>query len=116
MYVLYSDDQSFVHAMVSKVASEVAQQEQCPALASLLQHFDRPQLYRCLFFLMVHFHKSFRNWVLSGGDIGLQPICSYKIARFLNILSNVIVPRFLVDERIGLDDFEYNIKVEYIRS
>ena len=116
MYVLYSNDQCFVQDMVSKVTLEVAREQNCAELATVTQHKNNLLLYKCLFFLMLNFHAKFRYWVLKESSLGLQPICPHKAARFLRVLRDDLIPRFLVNETVGLDDFEHQIKVEYIRS
>ena len=65
---------------------------------------------------MIDFHASFRYWVLNEKTIGLQPICPHKVSRFLRTLREEIVPNFLVNETMRLDDFDRSVKVEYIRS
>ena len=102
MYVLYSDDEVFVMDMVRKVAMEIADKFDFMDLRRLIQHKDQPLLYRCLFFLLVNFHKDFRSWVLSDTSLGLKAICPYKATRFLIALKHHIIPSFLVDERIPL--------------
>jgi hypothetical protein len=115
MYVLYSNDQVFVRDMVSQVAREVAREQACPELDALLES-NSPQLYRCLFFLLLDFHSKFRFWALEEAQLGLQPLCVYKAARFLRVLNSTLVHRFLVDETIRLDEFERELKQEYLRS
>ncbi len=115
MYVLYSDDQRFVRDMVTKVTLEVATEQACPELIALLE-YDHPQLYRCLFFLLLDFHTKFRYWVLDESGLGLQPMCPHKAVRFLKALRAEIAPRFLVNETLRLDELERELKVEYIRS
>jgi hypothetical protein len=115
MYVLYSDDQNFVRDMVTKVATEVATEQGCAELHGLLSH-EHPQLYRCLFFLLLDFHPKFRYWALEESSIGLRPVCGYKAVRFLKCLRSSIVPRFLINETLRMDDFERELKVEYVRS
>ena len=117
MYVLYSGDQVFIKNMVSKATVEVAQETGCMELQSVLEHDDNLLLYKCLFFLMLDFHHPFRYWVLrEDNDLGLLPIDPQKALRFLRVLREEIVPNFLVNETLRLDDFERSIKVEYIRS
>ena len=60
MYVLYSGDEIFVMDMVKKVSTEVAEKYENKELKSILKHKDKPMLYKCLFFLMLNFHKDFR--------------------------------------------------------
>ena len=116
MYVLYSDDQKFVRDMVTKVTIEVAHEQECEELAAIMD-FDSPQMYRCLFFLMLDFHSKFRYWALEENNgTGLQPVCPFKAVRFMRALRCEIVPRFLVAEMQRLDDLERALKVEYIRS
>jgi hypothetical protein len=115
MYVLYSNDQLFVRDIVSQVAREVVQEQDCPEMALLLEN-DSPQLYRCLFFLLLDYHSKFRYWALEEAQLGLQPLCVYKAARFLRVLNSTLVLRFLVDETLRLDDFERELKTEYLRS
>jgi hypothetical protein len=115
MYVLYSDDQNFVRDMVTKVALEVSAEQDCSELTDLTLQ-DSPQLYRCLFFLLMDFHAKFRFWVLGETGTGLQPVCPYKAVRFLKTLRAEIVPRFLINETVRLDEFERQLKLEYIRS
>jgi hypothetical protein len=119
MYVLYSGDERFVRHMVVSVMEEVAQQQQCPELMEVMTFADdRPQLTRCLFFLMLNFQARFRYWVLSEAAIqsGLQPICPHKAVRFLLVLRAELVPTFLMNETHRMDDFERALKVEYVRS
>jgi hypothetical protein len=115
MYVLYSDDQKFVRDMVTKVLLEVADEQQCKELA-LLAECEQPQLYVCLFFLLLDFHAKFRYWVLQETGIGLKPVCPHKAGRFLRVLRADIVPKFLINETLRMDDFERELKVEYLRS
>jgi hypothetical protein len=116
MYVLYSGDQNFIQNMVCKVVAEVAEEQKCPELLLVLNHKNNQLLCKCLFFLMLDFHSKFRYWVLNVNDIGLQPICPYKVARFLKNLREEIAPKFLVNETQRLDDLERALKIEYIRS
>ena len=117
MYVLYSEDEMFVMDMVRKVAHEIADKFECEELRTVVKHRDKPLLYRCLFFLLLNFHKQFRYWVLtSNNSLGLKPICPYKATRFLIALKNEIIPGFLVDERVQLDEMERKIKVTYVSS
>lgn len=60
MYVLYSGDELFVMNMVRKVCVEVADKFKIEEIKKFLNHNDKPMLYRCLFFLMLNFHKEFR--------------------------------------------------------
>jgi hypothetical protein len=60
MYVLYSGDEVFVMHMVSRVCLEVADKYKMEDIKRFLNHTDKPMLYRCLFFLMLNFHKEFR--------------------------------------------------------
>ena len=115
MYVLYSNDQLFVMNMVDRVTREVCEKYKCPELAALLRHTDKPLLHRALFFLMLNFHKTFRHWALTA-PLGLLPVCPHKATRFLLALKKDLVPRFLVDERMRLEHFERDLKVEYIAS
>ena len=118
MYVLFSDDQNFIRDMVTKVTHEVANDESCQELHILLQHNpSNPLLYQCLFFLMLDFHAGFRYWVLQeDNSMGLRKICPYKAATFLKVLRDELVPHFLMNETMRLDDFGRAVKVEYIRS
>ena len=116
MYVLYSDDEVFVMDMVSRVAVEIAEQYNFEDIKQVIQHRDKPMLYRCLFFLLLNFHKQFRYWVLSDTSLGLKPICPYKATRFLIALKNDIVPTFLMDERLRLEEMERTLKTTYIAS
>ena len=117
MYVLYSNDYRFVCDMVVKVTREVASENACEELLLLTQHRqENLLLYKCLFFFMLNFHCKFRYWVINENTLGLQPVCPYKAARFLQMLRNDLIPKFLVNEAVGMDDFEHQIKIEYIRS
>ena len=117
MFVLYSDDQSFVKDMVNKVLAEVAAEQQCEELAALARDYgERPQLFVCLFFLLLDFHAKFRYWVLQETGIGLKPVCPHKAGRFLKVLRTDIVPRFLINETLRMDDLERELKIEYLRS
>ena len=116
MYVLYSNDHRFVRDMVVQVTLEVSTENQCPELATLTRHQNNLLMYKCLFFLMLNFHCKFRCWVLQDNTLGLQPVCPYKAVRFLRVLRDELIPKFLVNESVGMDDFEHQIKIEYIRS
>ena len=115
MDVLYSNDQCFVRDMVTKVTLEVAKEHNCPELATVTLHKNNLLLYKCLFFLMLNFHCKFRYWVLQEKGLGLQPVCPHKAALFLRVLRDELIPKFLVNESFRLDDFEHNIKIEYVR-
>jgi hypothetical protein len=116
MYVLYSEDTVFVMNMVKRAASEVADQYQFEELRGVIRHTDKPMLYRCLFFLLLNFHKPFRFWVLTDESLGLKRICPFKATRFLLCLKNEIIPNFLMDERVQLDELERKIKTTYVCS
>jgi hypothetical protein len=116
MYVLYSEDAVFVMNMVKRAATEIADKYDFEDLRTLIRHNDKPMLYRCLFFLVLNFHKPFRFWVLTDGTLGLKPICPFKATRFLLCLKNEIVPRFLMDERVQLEELERQIKTTYVCS
>ena len=116
MYVLYSEDAVFVMNMVKRAANEIADKYEFEDLRTILQHDDKPMLYRCLFFLLLNFYKPFRHWVLTDGSLGLKPICPFKATRFLLCLKNEIVPHFLMDERVPLDELERKIKTTYVCS
>ena len=118
LYVLYSDDQLFIRDMTIRVALEVAAEHECPELAELAdaRFHDKPQMYRCLFFLLLDFHAKFRFWALEEQQHGLRAVCPHKAARFLQALRADIVPRFLVNETMRPDELERELKVEYIRS
>jgi hypothetical protein len=117
MYVLYSGDEVFIQNMVNRVVHEVAIEEECAEMEDVLLNADNRLMYKCLFFVMVDFHAKFRYWALSENtSMGLQPICPQKALRFLKSLRDDIVPSFLVNETMRMDDFERKIKVEYIRS
>jgi len=117
MYVLYSEDKLFIMNMVRKATCEVADENECEELKMVLQHDDNLLLYKCLFFLMLDFHHPFRYWVLQDNNgLGLKPVCAQKALRFLRVLRDEIIPNFLVNESLRLDDFERTIKIEYIRS
>lgn len=60
MYVLYSGDEVFIMEMVRKVCTEVADKYNLLDIKKIIKHNDKPMLYRCLFFLMLNFHKNFR--------------------------------------------------------
>ena len=115
MYVLYSNDQVFVRDIVTQVAREVAQEQACPEMGALLAS-DSPELYRCLFFLLLDYHAKFRYWALEEAQLGLKPLCVHKAARFLRVLNTTLVLRFLVNETVRLDEFERELKTEYLRS
>ena len=102
--------------MVTKVTIEVSKDYGCAELETITLHKDNALLYKCLFFLMLNFHSKFRFWVLQDSSIGLQPVCPHKGARFLRVLRDDLIPRFLVNESLSLYDFEHHIKIEYIRS
>ena len=102
--------------MVTKVVLEVAKEHVCAEFATLARHTSNPLLYKCLFFLMLNFHSKFRYWVLQECNIGLLNVCPYKATRFIRVLRNELIPKFLVNESISLHDFEHSIKVEYVRS
>lgn len=116
MYVLYSGDEIFVMDMVRKVSTEVAEKYNVQDIKKILGHNDKPMLYRCLFFLMLNFHKDFRFWVLNDEGQGLRKICPFKATRFLLSLKNEIVPKFLMNEKVQLQEFERSIKISYILS
>jgi len=117
MYVLYSGDQIFIKDMVTQACIEAANENECRELHQVLEHKDNLLLYKCLFFLLIDFHQPFRQWAIEQGpSMGLQPVCPHKIHRFLQILRNELVPNFLVNESMRLDDFERVLKIEYIRS
>ncbi len=116
MYVLYSEDAVFVMDMVKRAANEIADKYQFEDLRILIKHNDKPMLYRCLFFLLLNFHKPFRYWVLTDATLGLKPICPFKATRFLLGLKNEIIPNFLMDERVPLDELERKIKTTYVCS
>lgn len=118
MYIFYSDDQLFVRDMVKRVVLEVASENDCPELAELMEprFHESPQLFRCLFFLLMDCHAKFRFWILEEKGLGLQAVCPHKAARFMQALRTEIVPRFLINETIRPDEFERELKVEYIRS
>lgn len=116
MYVLYSEDEIFVMNMVKRVAYEVADKYDLEALRTIMKHKDKPLLYRCMFFLLLNFHKDFRYWVLTDTSLGLKPICPHKASRFLTLLKNEIIPSFLIDERVLLEEMERKIKTTYIAS
>jgi hypothetical protein len=118
MYILYSGDQVFVRDMMTRVVNEVADEHQCEELRGLLSPclYDRPQLYRCLFFLLLDCHAKFRFWVLEDKTTGLHAVCPHKAARFLHVLRSEIVPRFLINETVYPDELERELKVEYLRS
>ena len=115
MYVLYSGDEVFVMGMVERVTREVCALYDCPELESILQHTDQPLALKCLFFLMLNFRHTFRFWALTA-DLGLLPVCPHKATRFLVSLKTELVPDFLVDERVRLEEFERRLKVCYIAS
>ena len=117
-YVLYSGDEKFVHDMVSRVTNEAADEDECEELRSVFTTYqDRPLMCKCLFFLMIYSQPKFRYWSLDPKNgVELLPICPYKAIRFLQILRDDLVPRFLVNETLRLDDFERELKVEYNRS
>ena len=116
MYVLYSGDEIFVMDMVKKVSNEVSDKYNIQDIKKLLEHNDKPMLFRCLFFLMLNFHKDFRYWVLNDENQGLRKICPFKVTRFLVSLKNEIVPKFLMDEKVQLQELEEKIKISYIHS
>jgi len=116
MYVMYSEDAVFVMDMVKRAANEIADKYQFEDLRTLIKHNDKPMLYRCLFFLLLNFHKPFRYWVLTDSSLGLKPICPFKATRFLINLKNEIIPNFLMDERVPLDELERKIKTTYVSS
>lgn len=116
MYVMYSGDELFVMEMIRKVCNEVSDKYGIHGMKKFLKHNDKPMLYRCLFFLMLNFHKDFRYWVLNDESQGLRKVCPYKATQFLLTLKNDIIPRFLMDEKIQLQEFERNIKISYIQS
>lgn len=115
MYVLYSGDENFVMGMVRKVAMEVCEKYACPELMQVIDGTDRPIIFKALFFLILNFYKNFRFWALSA-SLGLQPICPHKATRFLIALKTELVPQFLVDERVRLEEFERRLKVTYVAS
>ena len=116
-YVLYSGDEKFVQDMVTRVTHEAADEQQCDELRALLCYQDKPLMYKCLFFLMLYFQPKFRYWTLDANNgAGLQPTCPHKAIRFLQCLRDDLVPRFLVNETMRLDEFERELKVEYNRS
>ena len=116
MYVLYSEDAVFVMNMVKRVAQEIAEKYKFEELLKVTQHTDKPMLYRCLFFLLLNFHKPFRFWVLTDESLGLRAICPFKATRFLLGLKNEIIPKFLMDERVQLEELERQIKTTYVCS
>ena len=117
MYVLYSEDEVFIQNIVNKVVREVVVEEECAEMDDILLHVDNRLMYKCLFFVMVDFHAKFRYWALSdNANMGLQPMCPHKALRFLKSLREEIVPSFLVNETMRMDDLERKLKVEYIRS
>ena len=116
MYVLYSEDEVFVMEMVRKVALEISDKYKFEDLKMLVRHTDKPMLYRCLFFLLLNFHKDFRFWVLSDSSMGLKAICPHKATRFLIVLKQDIIPPFLVNEQMDLNELDRKIKVCYVSS
>ena len=116
MYVLYSEDEVFIMQMVRKVAAEIADKYKLEELRLVIRHEDKPLLYRCLFFMLLNFHKEFRFWVLTDRSMGLKPVCPYKATRFLLNLKQDLLPPFFIDERMQLADVERRIKVAYLAS
>ena len=116
MYVLYSNDQNFIKDMVCRVTNEVLEQFHVEELHCVLQCHDNLLLYKILFFMMLDFHPPFRYWVLQENNIGLAPICPFKAKRFLKILRDEIIPSFLINECMRLDEIDYKLKLEYLRS
>lgn len=57
-----------------------------------------------------------RYWVLCDESQGLRKICPFKVTRFLLSLKNEIIPHFLMDEKVQLQELERNIKISYIQS
>jgi hypothetical protein len=102
--------------MVKKVAAEIADKYKLEELRLVIRHEDKPMLYRCLFFMLLNFHKEFRFWVLTDRSMGLKPICPYKATRFLLTLKQDLLPPFFIDERMQLADVERRIKVAYLAS
>lgn len=49
-------------------------------------------------------------------QLGLQPVCPHKAVRFLKILRAQLAPQFLINETLRLDDFERELKIEYLRA
>ena len=115
MYVLYSRDEVFVLDMVRQVVTEVCERYNCPELMGFLKYTDQPLLFKCLFFFMVNFLKRFRFWTLSE-QTRLPLVCPHKATRFLTQLKNELIPNFLVDERMRLEEFERAVKVAYIAA
>lgn len=116
MYVLYSGDQKFIKDMVHKATMEIIDMYQVDELKIVLEHKDNLLLYKCLFFFVLDFHQPFRYWVLQDANIGLYQVCPYKARRFLKVLRDEIIPSFLVNEGMRLDELEYRLKEEYVRS
>jgi hypothetical protein len=59
--------------MVKKVCQEVADKYKMEEIKRFLNHNDKPMLYRCLFFLMLNFHKEFRCVIRMLAD-GLKTV------------------------------------------
>jgi hypothetical protein len=119
LYVLYSRDERFVFDMVSRVLNEVAEQYSFDSIRELLKFEDRPVLFRCLFFLMLNFHTPFRFWLLTphaSKSNGLPLLCPHRMCRFFIQLREHLIPDFLVHDNMSMEDFDYQVKAEYIRS
>lgn len=119
MYVLYSKDERFVYDMVKTVLCEVSHVYNMQHILKLLEYKDRPILFRCLFFLLMNFYTSFRYWILSNDasrENGLSPLCPHKASRFLVVLRDELILKFLVNENMCMEDFERSIKEEYHRA
>jgi hypothetical protein len=54
--------------------------------------------------------------VLRDESQGLRKICPHKATRFLLSLKNEIIPRFLMNETVQLEELERQIKQSYIHS
>ena len=115
MYVLYSKDELFVMDMVRQVVKEVSEHYKCNDLDVFMQQSDKPIIFKCLFFLMLNCFAKFRHWALTA-SLGLQPICPHKATRFLLALKHELVPNFLVNEKVRLEEFERSLKTTYIAS
>ena len=104
--------------MAQAWAMEVEASDRYAELADLMDErfHARPQLYRCLFFLLLDCHAKFRYWALEERGLGLVPVCPHKAARFLGLLRSDLAPRFLIDETMHPDELERDLKVEYVRS
>ena len=122
MYVLYHGDRVFIARLIERCVENISQRQQSPAVTEQLEELapaeDEPMAsLRLRFFILLNVDESMRTELVQG-DFGLflPPMREAKACRFYDELADRLLPNWMKDESVTVQDIMESITDAYLVS